>query len=450
MSLDRAARPPSLSPLSWSAPRLDGGDFAPEDPLAIDHLHQQLGNQLWPGFTTRTGRAFYYVVVSYGLRLVDELLLQHGVAANDENRRSWFERWERLWALAVCAWYNGNIPNVDAMRGKNGVVRTWRSAAGRRPLDYPLISRQLELGALGAYRSSLVDHGLLSAEALRPTPIGAELAGLMWVGEDRAWELDAYARACLAPGNVEAPEQVGWTTLRSFGQRCRLSGVRERPQVQARLNHALFEDHPPPPRLAVLPEMARHLAASHGAGVRDPRAFLDGLVRGRWGEPSPEVALNARVALVFGDLASALRAAFDRAYQAVLDGGYQAGIADVAQAALPRPDTAAHLDACLRAWHDLPEAARRVRDEAHGGPFAGAVAALDAARPAELVGHLLALHRQVQIARGKSGAWLSLDGERVLMDAGGYRSWSLDGTKWVVRFKFDSMSELLRDLGKVP
>lgn len=443
---------PALSPLSalaWSAPRLDGGDFTPEDPLAVDHLQQQIGNILWPGFTTRTGRAFYYVMVCYGLRMVDDLLHEHGIAANDDNRRAWFERWERLWALAICASFDGAIPNSDAMRGKNGVVRAWRSRGGRLPLDYPLISRQLELGAMGAYRSSLVEHGLLSPDVLRPTPIGAELAERMWAKDEPGDKLDGFVRECLKPGTTDAPEQYGHATLKSLGYRCRLSIVRQRPDLQARLGALLVDDHPPPIALRVLPEMTRWFVAARADGVTDPRTFLDGVAAGRWGEPSTEVARNARVAVVFGDLASALRACFDRAYRAVLDGGYQAPFASVAGACLLDADGAGHVAACLAAWRDSPDTARMVRAEAHGGAFAAAAAALDPARPSDFLAHLLNLHRQVQLARGKSGAWLSQDGDRVMLEAGNYRSWSLDGRDWVVGYKQGTMKELLRDLGRV-
>lgn len=441
--------PAALDALAWSAPRLDGSDFAPEDPLAVDHLHQQLGNALWPGFTTRTGRAFYYVVVTYGLWLVDELLQEHGIPATEAHRRAGFERWERLWALAVCESWGGNIPGDDAMRGRNGVVRAWRGMGDRRPLDYPLISRQLELGALGAYRSSLVDHGLVAPDVLRPTARGVDLARAMWAGADRPADLEAYARACLEPGRTEAWPQVGRTTLRSFGERCRLSSIRARPALQAQLGALLFEDHPPPASLRVLPEMARLLAAAHRDGPPTPRGFLAGLLAGTWGAPSADVERNARVALVFGDVASALRAGFDRAYRAVLDGGYQAPVAEVARAAVGDAEEAAHLGAVLDAWRADPDVTPRVRAEVHGGGFAATVAAVDPARPVDLLVRLLALHRQVQVARGRSGAWLALDGDRVLMEAGNYRSWSLHGRDWVVAFKLPSMRELLRDLGRV-
>ena len=439
----------ALSALAWSAPRLGGGDFTPEDPLAVDHLQQQVGNLLWPGFTTRTGRAFYYVMVCYGLRTVDDLLHEHGVAANDDNRRTWFERWERLWALAICASYDGAIPNSDAMRGKNGVVRAWRSRGGRLPLDYPLISRQLELGAMGAYRSSLVEHGLLSAEVLRPTPIGAELADRMWAKNESGDELDGFVRECLRPGTTDAADRYGRTTLKSFGVRCRLSVVRQRPDLQERLGSLLIDEHPPPIALRVLPEMTRWFVAARADSVTDPRTFLDGIAKGRWGEPSTEVARNARVAVVFGDLASALRACFDRAYRAVLDGGYQASFETVAKACLLDADATDHIATCVAAWRDSPDTARTIREEAHGGAFAAAAAALDPARPGDFLAHLLNLHRQVQLARGKSGAWLNMDGDRVMLEAGNYRSWSVDGRHWVVGYKHGTMKELLRDLGRV-
>jgi hypothetical protein len=247
---------------------------------------------------------------------------------------------------------------------------------------------------------------------------------------------------------MDTIERYGRTTLRSLGYRCRLSVVRGRSDLQKRLAGLLIDDHPPPISLRVLPEMARWLVAARASGVREPRPFLDGIASEKWGASSPEVASNARVAVVFGDLASAMRAAFDRAYRAVLDGGYQAPVDEVARASLLDADAARHIAACLSAWRDTPDAARTLRDEVHGGPFAAAVAALDPSRPREFLLHLMSLHRQVQLARGKSGAWLTMDGNRVLMEAGNYRSWSLDGRKWVVSYKQGPMMELLTDLGR--
>jgi hypothetical protein len=434
--------------LIWTSPRLESGDFSPEDPLAIDHLQQQIGNILWPGFTTRTTRAFYYVMVCYGLRTIDDLLQKHGIIATDDHRRAWFERWEKLWALAICASFDGAIPSRDAMRGKRGVIRAWQSS-DRLFLGYPLISRQLELGAMGAYRSSLIQHGLLSPHALRPTPIGAELGDLMWAKEDNGDHFDSFIGECLDPSATHALEKHGKTTLKSLGQRCRLSVVRQRADLQATLSRLLTDHHPTPVALRVLPEMARHLTSAREEHITQPREFLLGVISGRWGHPSHDVLRNARVALAFGDLASALRACFDRAYQAVVEGGYQASIATTATACLRDKDAVDHVARCLGAWRDTEDAAAIVRAEAHGPAFAGVTAKLDASRPQEFLVHLLDLHKQVQVARGKSRPWLSLDGDRVLLEASNYTSWSLDGREWVVNFKFWSMSDLLRDLGRV-
>ena len=143
--------------LTWSTPRLEAGDFAPEDPLAIDHLQQQLGNLLWPGFTSRTSRAFYYVMVCYGLRAIDDLLHHHGQPPTDDNRRAWFERWEKLWALAICTSYDGSIDPVDAMRGRNGVpLYLMYSPGSDRPAVLPeLLTPGIVIGALADSRRAL-------------------------------------------------------------------------------------------------------------------------------------------------------------------------------------------------------------------------------------------------------------------------------------------------------
>ena len=49
--------------LYWSAPLDVDSDFTAEDPLALDYLGQQVGLWLFPGFTTRTGRAQNFAMV---------------------------------------------------------------------------------------------------------------------------------------------------------------------------------------------------------------------------------------------------------------------------------------------------------------------------------------------------------------------------------------------------
>ncbi|MBM4344498.1 MAG: hypothetical protein FJ100_14120 [Deltaproteobacteria bacterium] len=141
--------------LVWTAPRLDTGDFSPEDPLAIDYIGQQIGNRLWPGFTSRTSRAGYYAMVCYGVRVAEELAARQSVAPDDEVRRGIFERWEKLWALAICASFGGKLPRGDAVRGQRGVERAFAANQGAPRLNYKLLERQLQVGALGAYLTSL-------------------------------------------------------------------------------------------------------------------------------------------------------------------------------------------------------------------------------------------------------------------------------------------------------
>ena len=61
-----------IESLFWSAPLEKSQDFSAEDPLALDYLSQQIGLWLFPGFTSRTSRAGYYVMVMYGLSLCRE------------------------------------------------------------------------------------------------------------------------------------------------------------------------------------------------------------------------------------------------------------------------------------------------------------------------------------------------------------------------------------------
>lgn len=89
----------------------------------MDYLAQQVGLWLLPRFTTRTNSAKYYAVVL-------------------------FERWERFWALSVLESRGGALKrgNPDAFRGIRGATAAWRAGDGKLPLDFPLISRHLELG----------------------------------------------------------------------------------------------------------------------------------------------------------------------------------------------------------------------------------------------------------------------------------------------------------------
>ena len=179
----------TLEPLSalpegifWSAPLGEDSDFTAEDPLALDYLGQQVGLWLFRGFTTRTSRAQNYAVVLYGLHLADKAVHEYGYAGDDDTRTRLFERWERFWALATLEFRNGQLVrgDEDAMRGVRGATRAWFSGNKPLPLDFQLISRQNELGGLGAYLTSLREYGLVFPGSLRVTPAAGEIISAFW------------------------------------------------------------------------------------------------------------------------------------------------------------------------------------------------------------------------------------------------------------------------------
>ena len=441
----------SAPALFWTEPRLADGDFSPEDPLAIDYLGQQIGNWLWPGFTTRTARAGYYPMVVYGLHLCEKLAERHHLPRTDETIRAQFERWEKLWALAICESFGGNLPPQDVMRGQRGTVRHYRDHRKQLRFDFKLLSRQLELGALGAYLTSLRTHDLVSKDRLRPTPLGAQLASRMWE-ENRGThhaEREAFALAALEPGVVDVCKRHGRVTLASFGQDCRLSRVRRRPELQEMLWKRLFSGHPPPPSLGHLRSMGDQLVSAHEDGVTDASEFLRGLEASRWGALGADPLATVKIAVAFGDLSACLRGAFDRAYQAVFDGGFSLSWSEVAGAALPA-DNLERLRRCHGAWKALPEASSRFASQTfHGKTFVRTITAMSTATPSSALGSILSLHSSVQRDRGRSSGWLRRDGDLVLLELGGYGSWSTDDERWVLEYKTSAMRSMLRDLGRI-
>ena len=245
ITLDALDKPPNG--LFWSEPLAVDSDFKKEDPLALDYLGQQVGLWLFPGFTTRTNRAQYYAVVLYGLHLADVATKKYGYPGNAETRTRLFERWERFWALATLEFRNGALEqgDEDAMRGVRGAIRVWKPGSGPLPLDFPLISRQSELGGLGAYLSSLREYGLVSSDSLRPTPAAQGMLECFWSEQgERSWSqvYESYALKALELKSRNIARSSGRLTLSGLGKRSRLSSLvqRARTAQQKRLWNALF------------------------------------------------------------------------------------------------------------------------------------------------------------------------------------------------------------------
>ncbi len=431
--------------LFWSAPLATDTDFTAEDPLALDYLAQQVGLWLFEGFTTRTTRAQNYAVVLYGLHLADKAIEIYGYPADDGMRTRLFERWERFWALATLESRGGVLArgSDDAMRGIRGATQAWASSGpGPLPLDFPLISRQSELGSLGAYLSSLREYGLVFPGSLRVSPASREIIDAFWSepgGKRMAYE--EYALEALNLERNTLARSYGRLTLAGLGKRSRLSALVEhhRSAQQSRLWNALFESAHDGSTL----EIAKCLIRAHKNHVVDAEILLKGLIAGRWGRLSAETRSKVELALAFGGVARELLQRFNRAYGHVEQQGWVAGIADVAHVAFP-PDEAQELRSLCASASVSP---RFRKLEFHGPGFVSLLTALQTSGPADSLQHLLKFHLQVQRARRGGGAWLREENGTLVLQVAGYTGHKAEAG--FPSLKLNVVRRLLGDLGKL-
>jgi hypothetical protein len=434
--------------LFWSAPLGVDSDFTAEDPLALDYLAQQVGLWLFRGFTTRTARAQNYAVVAYGLRLAEKAVDRYGYPGDDETRTRLFERWERFWALATLECRGGQLArgDEDAMRGVRGATRAWFPGTGPLPLDFPLISRQNELGGLGAYLSSLRYYGLVFSGSLRVTPTAHPLLEAFWgeKGErDLAGQYEDYALEALDLGTSKVKRQRGRLTLAGVGKASRLSSLlrRSRTTQQTRLWEILFLGARDGSTLPI----AERLIAGYEAGVVEPEAFCERALAGQWGALPHAVAAKMTVALAFGRAARELLARFDRAYGYVDQHGWVADIDSVAGASFPGGEMRVLRSACA-AVLDASESGQFRKLQFHGPDFLMLLAKLIEAGPRTCLEMLLQFHRAVQRTRRGGGAWLREDHDKLVRQVP-YNGYKSDAA--FPSFKLNVVGQLLRDLGRL-
>lgn len=435
--------------LFWSAPLASDSEFTVEDPLALDYLGQQVGLWLFRGFTTRTSRAQNYVVILYGLHLAEQAVQKFGYPGDDDTRTQLFERWERFWALATLEYRDGRLPrgDEDAMRGVRGASRAWFAGSKPLPLDFPLISRQSELGGLGAYLTSLRDYGLVFPGSLRVTPAATDMLRAFW-GEtnERDWShlYEDYALQALRLDRSTIERSSGRLTLRGLGERSRLSSLvhRQRRAQQDRLYDALFlkaKDS------STLP-LATSLAAASKDGVTDAEPTLHDLLAGRWGTLTDENRQKVDVALAFGNVARELLGRFDDAYGYVADNGWVADFNEVARASFAEEHLGPLREACA-ALLETHDARRFRRLQFHGPPLMVLLQNLEASGPSESLQHLLSFHRAVQRSRRGGGSWLQEEQGKLVLQVASYT-----GYKTPVDFpgfKLNVVRQLLWDLGRL-
>ena len=433
--------------LFWSKPLALDSDFKKEDPLALDYLGQQVGLWLFPGFTTRTNRAQYYAVVLYGLQLVDKAVRKYHYPGDDKTRTRLFERWERFWALATLESRGGDLKrgDEDAMRGVRGATRAWTGGHKPLPLDFPLISRQSELGGLGAYLSSLRSYGLVSSGSLRVTPAAQEILDSFWSKPlQRGWShrYEDYALKALNFESHNVDRSSGGLTLKRIGDRSRLSSIAERKKQQKRLWNALFVRCRDDQTLL----LAKQLIAANADGVSEPEALLEGLLASRWDELPSAVADKVEVALAFGRIAREILRRFDHAYGYVEEHGLVADFDAVATACFPYKN-ADDLRTLCNALLSARDAGRFGKLQYHGRGFLILLERLVAAEPTESLKHLLAFHREVQRSRRGAGAWLRIDQRKLVMQVTGYNGYKSEPD--FPGFKLNVVRQLLGDLGKL-
>lgn len=436
------------SSLCWVAPVGEDSELATEDPLALDYLAQQVGLSLLPTLTSRSGRAQAYAMVLYGLHLVETALRRGVVAPTDERRRALFERWERFWALATLEYREGELPrgDPDTMRGVRGAKRAWRPGSAPLPLDYAMISRQQELGNLGAYLSPLRRGGLIVEGTLRPSPAALEIIDAFWDEAENSHRgrYEEYALRALEPDRKAIERSHSTLTLAKVGEMSRLSSLveRKRARQQRRIYELLFLRARDPSTLLV----SKLVEAAAQREVDDSRELLEGAIDGRFGAVSEGLREQLLLALRFGEVMDALLGAFDRVYACLHDEGSVASLVKVASAAMGEEDLAELRRACaalaqtpqLRLLRELP---------AHGAACVRLVHALSSADAVTALATLLRYHGEVQRERLRGKGWIELQGERLLLKVSTYTA--APAAERFPPLKLPTVRSLLVDTGRL-
>lgn len=434
----------------WTAPVSDAGEMTSEDPLGLDYIAQQVGLLLLPTLTTRSTRAQAYAMVLYGLSLAKRAVEEHGLPNTDEKKREVFERWERFWALATLESRGGALPrgDWDAMRGIRGAKAAWRAGDGQLPLDFALISRQQELGNLGAYLAPLRRSGLVREGTVCPTPAALGILESFWdePEENRhAGRYDDYALTALEPSRSRIERKHNNLTLARVGERSRLTalGALRRTAQQQRLYAALFEHV----RDATTHAVSTVVEAAAKAGVTTPRDVLEGAIAGRFGSLQPGLRDLFSTARDYGDCMQAMVGAFDRVYATIDRGGWVAARAEVASSVFGGTGLTALQSSCARLL-DAPEVEAIRRFPMHAAAFLRLVSDLRTANAPTALDLLLGYHGTVQRERRRGAGWIREDGGKLVLIVTSYTA--RPDTPRFPSFKLDAVRTLLIDVGRLP
>jgi hypothetical protein len=433
----------------WTAPATDGGEVTTEDPLGLDYIAQQLGLELLPTLTTRSSRAQAYAMVLYGLDLAERAAQRFDHPRTEETIRQLFERWERFWAMATLEFHGGRIArgHWDAMRGIRGAKAAWREAGESLPLEFQLISRQQELGNLGAYLVPLRRAGLVVDGGVRLTPAALEVVDCFWdePGENKhRGRYDEYGMSALEPDRKKIERKRGNLTLSKVGERSRLLSLIDcrRTLQQQRLHETLFARARDPHTQ----RMSELVTVATNAGIFTPRELLDAAIAGRLGEVSSELSQLLQTARAFGDFMQGLVATFDRVYATVERSGMVA-TSEVVRAALSLAQLSL-LKERAKGLLEAPAAAAIRRLPMHGAQCLRLAADLchsDAGTALEL---LLSYHAVVQRSRRRGSGWVRAEAGKLVLSVTSYTP-RPESVRYP-SFKLDVVRTLLIDLGRLP
>jgi len=434
----------------WVAPAEDSSELTTEDPLALDYVAQRVGLLLLPALTTRSSRAQAYAMVSYGLALAERAIGTYGYPATDEKRRELFERWERFWALATFEFREGQLPrgDWDAMRGVRGARNAWRKGSADLPLDFELISRQQELGNLGAYLVPLRRSGLVMDGSLRPGPAALEIIDAFWdepsENKQRS-RYEEYALLALNLGETRLKRSNANLTLAQVGKRSRLTSLvrLERAPQQRRLFEALFERARDPYSFTISQLVE---AATHN-GVFAPRDILDAAIEGRLGSIPSELQALLVTARRFGELMQVLVAAFDRIYTHLDSAGWIAPRERIGRESF---DTAAlaTLQGACESLLSAPCVSEIRKLPMHGAACLQLAEELRGADPITALDLILKYHSTVQRDRRRGEGWIRSEAGKLILVVTSYTA--RPETARFPSFKLDVVRTLLVDTGRLP
>jgi hypothetical protein len=431
----------------WYAAHPRHARFKNQDALGLLHLEERIADWFWPGFSSRTTRVGYYVVVLYGLSLADRAAEMYGLPRDDDTRRLLFSRFERLWGVSLWVAGQGVVAPQDEFLGQDGVTAVCQERGQARPIDF-LHLQQGEVGALAAYLPSLRVHQLVAPDRLRLTPLGWDIAQWMWdePQSDRAgW--DDFVLKALDPRQSTIPPRVGRIDLKALGDRARLSRFSGRSDLLALLWRRLFADRPPPAALAVLPSMAENLRGFHAAGITAPREILDVLARGK-GIKGGGLQHAAQVAVCISDLGGAMLRIFDRVHQTLLREGYVADWSDCVQAAVTR-DLVECLNAQMAQYRGLSCNEEIEALSACGSVFGQVMRRFNTQNPYNTFESILHLHMGSNRALSQGEGWIARVGERVYLRQASTEYGSNELLRWQPTFRMAVMGKLLAELGQL-